>query len=152
MILFSLGISMVAAVGLTVTNIESGIAESVAKKEISEIFLDIKQRLSKELNFISWDFSINSIYSYEFQLDLPTLLARRYTYEINVNPDENGNYYLEVSGDFIGSTFDTTESLGLLNGNYVFSGSFDSVFNIHWIKIEKVSNNQVSITLSSSNS
>lgn len=143
---------MVAAVGLTVTNIESGIAESVAKKEISEIFLDIKQRLTNELNFLSWDFSTNSIYSYEFQLDLPTLLAKRFSYEISVSPDENGNYFLKGSGDFIGNSFDATESMGLTNGNYVFTGFIESIFDIHRVYIERVGNNRVSITFSSSNS
>jgi hypothetical protein len=150
-ILFSLGISMVVAVGVTVTNLENGVADSAARNELADIFKDVKNRLIKELEEISWQTSSNSFYSYTFQFELPTLLARRFSFIIGTENDTSGNYFLIASANFIDNNIDISEPLGLNSGNFFISGSFNSIFNIHRVTIEKTGSNSVFISFSSNN-
>jgi hypothetical protein len=150
-ILFSLGISMVVAVGVTVTNLENAVADSAARNELADIFKDVKNRLSKELEEISWQTSTNSFYSYTFQFELPTLLARRFSFTIEIENDASGNYYLTASASFIDNNIEVSEPLGLNSGNFIISGSFNSIFDIHRITIEKTGSNSGFISFSSDN-
>jgi hypothetical protein len=142
---------MVVAVGVTVTNIENGIAESVAKNELNEIFQDIRNRFGKELQLTSWQLSSDSFYSYTYQLELPILLARRYQYIIEIESDADGNYQISASASFLGSLIEVSEPLGLSDGIYSISGSLNSIFDIHRVTIEKNTRNAFSIDISSRN-
>ena len=150
-ILFSLGISMVVAIGVTVTNVESGIAENVANQEITQILQDIKTRIDKELSVISWELPDPSSYLYSYQIDLPVLLAKRFSYSIEPTIDSNDLYSLSASGSFLDNDITVEVPLGLSTSNYEITGSLDSILDIHTVTFQKTSGNFISIEFSSQN-
>ena len=144
---------MVAAVGVTTQNLEGGIAITVSRQEMKKILQDLKQLIIQEVSTLKWQFSDSDFYSNSIQVDLPTVLARRFPYTISMLTNSNGNYVLQgIDGRNVPTpSFNITEQLPLSVNAISFQGEFSSAFDFHSLIINKIGNGPIKITFSSSN-
>ena len=151
MILFGLGITMVVAVGVTVSNVETGIVGNVANIELMEILSDIKKDLVSGISASKLQLQTGESYSFQSIVDLPLTLAKSYYYTISVEATDSGIYYLEGRSNGIGPSYLANMTLPFSNlapgFSYIITGSFDSSFLSHIISFTKSGDNPLVITL-----
>ena len=93
MIIFSLGITMVIAIGFTMINLSNSVSETTADVEMNHILVDMKEVILQEID----SFSYVGTFSYTLALNIPNLLSERYLYEITIQENNGGHrYYFQI--------------------------------------------------------
>lgn len=143
MIIFSLGITMVIAIGFTMINLTDSVSETTADVQMNQILFDMKEMILQEIN----SFSYNGSFSYSLALNIPTALSVRYLYEITIQEDD-GYYHLVGTSEGIGSAFIITVPLWLsTNEAITISGTIKSHITTPSILFHKNIFNNAFITL-----
>lgn len=132
-ILFALGITMVAGINIVANTMTNGIEQSTAQIQLKNIL----EKLSLQLLELTTK-SVHSSNSYSIYqtISLQSVLSEQYTYTISVNQSLSGNYNLNgflMKG--IQSITTIIYQTSLSNLSYTLSGSFDSSSQNHQIGI-----------------
>jgi len=144
MLVFSLGISMVVGITITMQGLTSSVSENAGDVAMQKILDQVKGDFINGVTSVNqW----NGVSSYESHIDLSRLLVSKYSYEITVEVISN-TYYL------VGKTIDNSANITLttsLNFNindFTITGTIVSYNSNPYILFQK---NPTSLTITLGN-
>ena len=130
-LLFALGISMIAGINLVANSMTGAIEQSTAQIQLKNILEKLSLQLLETTESPAHTSMSYTIYQ---TFSLPATLSQQYTYTISTNQSLSGNYNL--NGFLVKGIQPITTIVyltSLLNVTYSLSGSFNSLSQNHQV-------------------